>query len=238
MTEPDAVLVERDGPVTIVSINRPHCRNAVDGATARKLLRYVSGLRCRRDGLGRGVHRHRRLFLRRRRPQGGGGGRSQQEARDRRPQPYRADGTEPVAAVETGDLGDRRLCSRRRHGAGAVDRHARGRRGRHLRCVLPTFWRAADRSRHHPPAAADRPFAGDGPDPHWTPGRRRRRRCAWDSPTGWCRTARPARRRSSWPRTSRAFRRPACAPTGCRRCGNGISRKKTPSPTKCAVGST
>ena len=37
MTEADNVLVERDGPVTIVSINRPHCRNAVDGATARKL---------------------------------------------------------------------------------------------------------------------------------------------------------------------------------------------------------
>jgi enoyl-CoA hydratase len=37
MSEPDAVLVERDGPVTIVSINRPHCRNAVDGLTARKL---------------------------------------------------------------------------------------------------------------------------------------------------------------------------------------------------------
>src|SRR4029079_9187570 len=37
MTEIDNVLVERDGPVTIVSINRPHCRNAVDGATARKL---------------------------------------------------------------------------------------------------------------------------------------------------------------------------------------------------------
>src|SRR5579862_7275332 len=37
MSEPDAVLVERDGAVTIVSINRPHCRNAVDGATARKL---------------------------------------------------------------------------------------------------------------------------------------------------------------------------------------------------------
>src|ERR1700754_1018189 len=37
MSETDAVLVERDGPVTIVSINRPHCRNAVDGATARKL---------------------------------------------------------------------------------------------------------------------------------------------------------------------------------------------------------
>jgi enoyl-CoA hydratase len=37
MTEAQSVLVERDGPVTIVSINRPHCRNAVDGATARKL---------------------------------------------------------------------------------------------------------------------------------------------------------------------------------------------------------
>ena len=38
MTETDKRrLVERDGPVTIVSINRPHCRNAVDGATARKL---------------------------------------------------------------------------------------------------------------------------------------------------------------------------------------------------------
>ena len=37
MSEADTVLVERDGPITIVSINRPHCRNAVDGATARKL---------------------------------------------------------------------------------------------------------------------------------------------------------------------------------------------------------
>src|SRR5436309_4902748 len=37
MTETDNLLVERDGHVTIVSINRPHCRNAVDGATARKL---------------------------------------------------------------------------------------------------------------------------------------------------------------------------------------------------------
>ena len=38
MTDTDSVLVERDGPVTIVSINRPHCRNAVDGITARKLF--------------------------------------------------------------------------------------------------------------------------------------------------------------------------------------------------------
>lgn len=37
MSETDSVLVDRDGAITIISINRPHCRNAVDGATARKL---------------------------------------------------------------------------------------------------------------------------------------------------------------------------------------------------------
>src|SRR3954462_12225910 len=36
MSEADAVLAERDGPVTIASINRPHCRNTVEGETARK----------------------------------------------------------------------------------------------------------------------------------------------------------------------------------------------------------
>ncbi|WP_420133094.1 crotonase/enoyl-CoA hydratase family protein [Rhodopseudomonas sp.] len=33
----DTVLINRDGPVTILSINRPERRNAVDGATAKKL---------------------------------------------------------------------------------------------------------------------------------------------------------------------------------------------------------
>src|SRR5258708_14519289 len=37
MTEAESVRIERDGAITIVSINRPHGRNAVDGATARKL---------------------------------------------------------------------------------------------------------------------------------------------------------------------------------------------------------
>jgi len=38
MTDSNTVLVERDGPVTIVSINRPERKNAVDGATARRLF--------------------------------------------------------------------------------------------------------------------------------------------------------------------------------------------------------
>ena len=38
MNETDTVLVEYEGPVTIVSINRPERKNAVDGATARRLF--------------------------------------------------------------------------------------------------------------------------------------------------------------------------------------------------------
>jgi enoyl-CoA hydratase len=38
MSEQSPVLVERDGPVTIVSINRPERRNAVNGATAKLLF--------------------------------------------------------------------------------------------------------------------------------------------------------------------------------------------------------
>ena len=53
-----------------------------------------------------------------------------------------------------------------------MGRHAR-RRGRcDFRHLLPPLRRAADRPRHHPPAAADRPFPGDRPDPDRAPGRR------------------------------------------------------------------
>jgi enoyl-CoA hydratase len=38
MSDQPLVLVERDGPVTIVSINRPERRNAVNGATAKVLF--------------------------------------------------------------------------------------------------------------------------------------------------------------------------------------------------------
>jgi enoyl-CoA hydratase len=37
MTEPDLVRYETDGPVAVVTINRPHARNAVNPATARAL---------------------------------------------------------------------------------------------------------------------------------------------------------------------------------------------------------
>ena len=35
---PDAVLFQTDGPVCTILLNRPECRNAVDGPTAADLL--------------------------------------------------------------------------------------------------------------------------------------------------------------------------------------------------------
>jgi len=47
-----------------------------------------------------------------------------------------------------------------------------------------------------------------------------------------------ARTPSRSPGRSPSSRRPACAPTACRRCGSGTSRKKKRSGTRCAAGST
>jgi hypothetical protein len=133
MTDTSTVLVERDGPVTIISINRPHCRNAVDGATARKLFDALLA--------------------------------------------FDADAQASVA-VFTGTGGT--FCA-----------------GADLKAVA----------------------SGD-------PNKKRE--------VGGHHSIAPMGR---WQRTSRASRKPACAPTGCRRSGNGICRRKKRSPTKCAAGS-
>ena len=62
--------VEHDGPVTIVTIDRPEARNAVDGPTAALLADAFRAFDADDDAVGRGAHRRRRHVLRRRRPQG------------------------------------------------------------------------------------------------------------------------------------------------------------------------
>jgi hypothetical protein len=42
MAEENSVLVDREGAATILSINRPHCRNAVDGAAGLDRLAPAS----------------------------------------------------------------------------------------------------------------------------------------------------------------------------------------------------
>src|SRR6202167_4566078 len=137
MTDADAVLIERDGPVTIVSINRPHCRNAVDGATARKLFDAFRAFDADKDAsvavfTGTGGYFCAGADLKavasgdpnKKREIGGHGS-------------LAPNGAGPAAPVKTGDRGGGRFCSRRRHGTGAVGGPARGRRGRHLRHLLP-----------------------------------------------------------------------------------------------------
>src|SRR4029079_16155174 len=143
MTEPDAILVERDGPVTIVSINRPHCRNAVDGATARKLFDAFLTFDADKDSsvavftgthgafcAGADLKAVAKGDREKKREVGGANTLAAKGPRRQRPaKPRGSDGTEPAAPVKTRDRGGRRPRGGGRHGIGAVGRYARGRGG-------------------------------------------------------------------------------------------------------------
>ena len=88
----DTLVVEHDGPVTVVTINRPERRNAVDSVCADQLREAFLAFDRDDDrsvavltGAGGDV-------LRRRRPQGGGRGRPPADPRRR----ARADGARPA----------------------------------------------------------------------------------------------------------------------------------------------
>ena len=238
MTDADTVLVERDGPVTIVSINRPHCRNAVDGATARKLFDaflafdadaeasvavftgtggyFCAGADLKAVAAGdpnkkREIGAHNSIA-----PMG--------PSRLRLSKPVIAaiEGFAVAGGMELALWADMRVVAEdatfgvfcRRFGVPLID----------LGTIrLP---RLIGHSQ-----AIDLILTGRARSAA-------RKRSAWALPTVSCPKAKPARTRLRWRKISRASRKPACAPTGFPRCGNGISKRKTPSPTKCAAGST
>ena len=204
------VQVTREGPVTIVTIDRPEARNAVDGPTAAALadafrdfdadedaavavLTGAGGTFCAGADLKAvGTERGNRV-----------------ERGGRRP-----DGPEPDAADQAGDRRDRGPRRRGRPRAGAVGRPPGRRRRRGARGLLPPLGRPADRRRHRSAAAADRSVAGDGPRAHRAPGGGR-----GGPRDGAGQPARPVRygargRPWGWRRSWRRCRRPACGTTG------------------------
>ena len=237
MTETDTVLVERDGPVTIVSINRPHCRNAVDGATARKL--YDAFLAFDADEsasvavfTGTGGYFCAGADLKavaagdpnKKRELGGHNSiapMGPSRLRLSKPVIAAVEGFAVAGGMELALWADMRVVAEdatfgifcRRFGVPLID----------LGTIrLP---RLIGHSQ-----AIDLILTGP-------PGRRA---------GGAAHGARQSRRRPRRGRRAgdcagagdRALsRKNACAPTGCRRCGNGTSRRKRRSPTKCAAGS-
>ncbi len=144
-------MVERDGPVTTVILDRPEARNAVDRATAEELAEAFRAFDADPEA-GVGV-----LY--------GAGGTSARaptkafaaaELQPRRARGRRADGADAHAAHQAGDRSYRRLRRRRWAGAGAVVRPACDGGGRDARRFLSALGRPADRRRDGAPAAPDR----------------------------------------------------------------------------------
>ena len=216
-----AIRYETDGPVAIVTIDRPEVANAIDRPTAAALARRLPPLRRRSESLAVAVLT-------------GANGtfcagadlkamRSRGAPRASRVEP---DGDGPVGPTrmllaQARDRRRRGPRGRRRARARGVVRPARGGRGRGLRRLLPALGHPADGRRHDPPAAPDRPQPRARPDPHRP--RRQRRGGAADGARQPPRPDRARRspRRSRSPTSSRRARRPRCAATGSRRTSSG-----------------
>ncbi len=80
MSDQPLVLVERDGPVTIISINRPERRNAVNGATAKVLFDAFLAFDADESASVAVFTGSWRIFLRRRRSEDGCDRRSREKA--------------------------------------------------------------------------------------------------------------------------------------------------------------
>ncbi len=221
MTHADTVLVERDGPVTIVSVNRPHCRNAVDGATARKLFDAFLAFDADAEAsvavfTGTGGYFCAGADLKavaagdpnKKRELGGHDSiapMGPSRLRLTKPVIAAVEGFAVAGGMELALWADMRVVAEdaifgifcRRFGVPLID----------LGTIrLP---RLIGHSQAIDLILTGRPVS--------------------------CPKAKRARTRLRWPGTSPASRKPACAPTGYRRCGNGTCRKKTPSPTNCAA---
>ena len=225
----DAVRVETDGPVTIVVIDRPEVRNAVDRPTGQALydafvafdadedqrvavLTGADGTFCAGADLGA--------------LSDGRGNRVDRQAADEIVDSMGPMGPTRLDHLEAGHRRRRGSRRGRRAGARRVVRPAGGGHRCRLRRLLPTVGRPALRRRHHPPAPPHRAQPRHGPHPDRTRCRRGRSRGHRGWPTGWSSPA----RRSPLPSTSPT--QIAAFPAALRAHGPGTRRAASGSLTE------
>ena len=226
------VRVEKLGPVTVVTLDRPEVRNAVDCSTARALHEAFVAFDADEEALVAVFHGAHGHFCAGWDLQVGAqmarnsavappmcwaistSRRSGRIGRDGRLPAAGSDGAVTPAAVQAGDRRRERRGRGRRHGTGAVVRHAGDGRGRVLRRLLPALRRAADRWRHGAAAAPGRHGPRDGPDPHRPQGRGGRGAADGAVQSRRAARARRAKRRWHWRGNWRTSRRRRCGPTG------------------------
>ena len=166
--DPVTVRTEHDGPVTIVTIDRPATRNAVDRATADLLLQAFQAFDADETQSVAVLYGEGGTFC----------SGADLKAMDQRLEPH---GPGPMGPTRMRlskpvDRRHRGVRRGRRARAGDLVRPAGGRPRRQLRRLLPPLGRPAHRRRHGPAAPADRHRPGDGPDPHRPRGRGHRGR--------------------------------------------------------------
>ena len=181
-----SVRYEADGPVAVVTIDRPDVANAIDRPTADALADAFRRFDADDERRGGGADRRGREVLRRGRPEGdAAAGRLARHARGARRR--RAGGPDAHAARQARH---RRGGGPRRGGrprARGVVRPAGRGGGRGVRRLLPALGHPADGRRHHPARPPPRSQPRARPDPDRP--RRERRGGAADGPRQPARTA-------------------------------------------------
>ena len=166
------VRYETDGPVAVVTIDRPEVANAVDRPTAEALADAFRRFDSEEERIGRRPHRGQRHFLRGGGPEGdagarGAAGESGRAGRRRSRRPN------PDAPLKAGDRRRGGPCGRGRAGARRLVRSSGCGRGRGVRRLLPPLGHPVDGRRNDSARPAAGPQPCPGPDPHG-PGRTRR----------------------------------------------------------------
>ena len=188
--------------MTIVTIDRPEVRNAVDGPTADALIERLRSVRGRRRCAGRDPLRRQRHVLCGSRPEGGRVGARARQPTVRGARPSRSDADAPG---EADDRGGRGIRGRRRLRARAVVRSEGRDDGREARGSQPAMGRTSDGRRNREAAATDRTGTSTRPD-HDRAARRRRRSASHGTGESGGRTR-------------------ASAGRGCDSCANEIASK-------------